>query len=530
MACRYLVRLRIVRACTIVVVVLVALTIASTRAAAISPELQPLVHGNNQFAFDMYRGLAGGAEGENLFFSPFSVSTALAMTYAGARGQTAAEMAQTLHFPSLESDLHSGYGALLADLNAPERTEYELAVANRLWGQDGFGFHETFLDVTSQQYGAELGRVDFTTQTEAARNTINDWVAEQTNDRILDLLPRGSVTPDTRLVLTNAIYFLGDWQSPFDAEDTYEGRFRVTPEEQIDATMMHQTGSFRYAELPHAQVLEMPYQGDDVSMLLVLPDETTGLADAEDWLNADTLLDTVDALEMTRVDVKLPKFQMEMDASLKRPLVELGKPTAFSGSANFSGMADANLTISDVIHKAFLRVDEKGTEAAAATGVIIGLTSVPPPPSAYFHADHPFLLAMRDNRTESLLFLGRVMRPEAIEQDGTPRQSALAGDFDGDGVINQGDLDLVLLHWGNTFEPGSGINVASAIKVDQRALDAVLLHWGAAAPSPDSAAVPEPATWLLCALGVVWLAMRCDLRTRLFPAISCVAETSHVQP
>jgi serpin B len=480
-------------------------------AAALSPELEALVDGNNRFAFDLYGELAASRPGENVFFSPFSVSTALGMTYAGARGQTAVEMADVLRFPSLDAGVHPTYGELLTDLGSPERTDYELAVANRLWGQDGFPLKQSFLGVTRDEYGAELGTVDFIGQTETARTLINDWVADQTNDRILNLLPPGSVNTDTRLVLTNAIYFLGDWQQPFDADATYDGRFNVSPTEQIDARMMHQTGSFRHARLDDAQVLEMPYKGDDVSMLLVLPDDPAGIVAAEEWLNPETLSETIDALEITRVDVKLPKFQMDMHASLSQSLQDLGMTSAFvPGGADFTGIADADLFISDVIHKSFLRVDEKGTEAAAATGVVIGVTSLPPPPSAFFHADHPFLLALRDNRTESLLFLGRVMRPEAIEDDAggsAAEATPLDGDLDGNGRVDQGDLDMVLSNWG--AQPSSEMPILHLVGTfDQNDLDAVLGNWGATAEALQAAAVPEPATWLLLGLAAaLWSPM-----------------------
>jgi serpin B len=504
-------------------------------ARAISSDSATVVAGNNQFAFDLYDHVAAGA-GENVFFSPMSVSTALAMTYAGARGQTAHEMAQVLHFTLPQDELHAGYNELLADLATPERQDYELTIANRLWGQDGFPFHQSYLDVTRDQYGAELGLVDFVNDTENARQTINHWVEEETHDRIKDLLPAGTVTPDTRLVLTNAIYFLGDWQSQFSPSQTHDDVFHVSATELRDVSMMQQENNFRYADLPHAQVLEMPYKGDDVSMLLVLPHEDDGLTAVDEWLSPATLAEAVDSLDRQRVSVSLPKFTIESDVRLTGVLQEMGMQSPFSWSADFSGMADANLAISDVVHKAFLRVDEKGTEAAAATGVVVGVTSVPPPPDAYFRADHPFFLALRDNRTESLLFLGRVMRPDAADDD-SRELDLFAGDFNGDGQVDQGDLDLVLLNWGaDAGQPirldGWRIGTPEGI-VDQGELDAVLLHWGRITQTDlQTSSIPEPATWLLvagCLVAMRGLAAgRCSaqINRRKPPATGSIVEAS----
>jgi serpin B len=495
------------------VAVLAGFVAGGGAARAISPDLAAVVAGNNRFAFDLYDSVGAGA-GDNVFFSPMSVSTALAMTYAGALGQTAAEMSQVLHFGLPQDDLHAAYHELLTDLASPERQNYELNIANRLWGQNGFPFHQSYLDLTRDRYGAELGIVDFVNDTENSRQTINHWVEDQTEERIKDLLPPGSVTSDTRLVLTNAIYFLGDWQQKFHPSNTQTSAFRVSPAEQLDVSMMSQEGNFRYAELPHAQVLEMPYQGDDVSMVLMLPHEADGLAALDNWLGADTFALAVDSLDWQRVSVSLPKFTIESDLPLTSVLKEMGMQTPFSDFADFSGMADAGLAISDVVHKAFLRVDEKGTEAAAATGVIIGVTSIPPPPDAYFRADHPFLLALRDNRTDSLLFLGRVMRPDAAEDDGRD-QDVLAGDFNGDGNVDQGDLDLVLLDWG---ADASGQQVLEAWRIgaaegliDQNELDAVLLNWGASTSPLQSASIPEPGASVLA---IVYLAIAVGLLRR----------------
>jgi serpin B len=403
-------------------------------------------------------------------------------------------MAAALRLPLPHETLHPASGELMTDLNLPTRRGYELTIANRLWGQSGFPLRQEFLDITGEHYGAELGLVDFEHATEAARQSINQWVEQQTHQRIQDLIPDGSLSRDTRLVLTNAIYFLGDWEQKFNSLHTRNDQFTISPTEQMDVLMMNQEEDFRYAELPQAQVLELPYVGDDVSMLLMLPTDADGLDGLEDWLSAESLGAAMDSLQTERVRISLPKFTMTAEFDLNESLQDLGMQTAFTDFAYFSGISDVPLLISKVRHKSFLHVDEEGTEAAAATSVEIGLTSVPPEP-VIFRADHPFLLALRDNRTESLLFLGRVVRPETDIAAAAIR----TGDYNGDGRIDQGDLDLVLLHWGAdaATPPAGWTSELPAVVVDQNELDAVLTNWGQSTAGLQAANVPEPAAWLL---------------------------------
>jgi serpin B len=388
-----------------------------------------VVDGNNQFAFDLYDELAHDRDG-NLLFSPYSISTALAMTYAGARGNTAAEMAEVLHFTLPHQRLHPAFGQIIADLNDAEREGYELSVANRLWGQRGLNFLPEFLATTRDQYQAPLEQLDFARNTEQARQTINGWVEGQTHDRIKDLIPEGALNRLTRLVLTNAIYFKGDWEHQFDEDLTEPSPFMVTPDEELSVPMMHQTNRFGYAALPECQILEMPYAGEDLSMVAVLPNEMDGLAELEEWLTPETLDDSIDQLQTRDVSVFMPKFEMTSDCKLADLLVSMGMPEAFSDCADFSGMTGRkDLKISNVLHKAFMELNEEGTEAAAATAVIVETTSAsvsPLPPIPVFRADHPFAFFLRDNLTGSILFMGRVVEPGADPSQSAPEPSSRA--------------------------------------------------------------------------------------------------------
>jgi len=372
-----------------------------------------VVGGNNQFAFDIYKTLAGQEQG-NLFLSPYSISTAMAMTYAGARGNTATQMADALGFTLPQDDLHEAFGELIDDINDPQRLDYQLSTANRLWGQQGYGFLPEYLNTTGQHYGAELAPVDFIGAAEPARLTINSWVADQTQQRIQNLLPAGSVTAQTRLVLTNAIYFKSDWKHQFDPEQTQLESFWTAPSKSVSVSMMHQTNDLKHAETTSFQILELPYANKEMSMLALLPNQRDGLAEMEAMLTADTLAQAIAQMQEKEVIVSMPKFGMTQDFELSSVLASLGMTDAFDPTAaDLSGInGRSDLFISGVAHKAFINLDEEGTEAAAATGVVIGVTSVGPPP-VRFDADHPFVFLIRDNRTGGIMFMGRVADLEA---------------------------------------------------------------------------------------------------------------------
>jgi len=378
--------------------------------AAPSKEAVQVAEGCNRFAFDLYARLKDG-EG-NLFLSPYSISTALAMTYAGARGETARQMAKTLRLPASGEAVHGAYGSLQGGLNAAgEGGAFELVVANRLWGQKGFEFLPDFLALVEKNYGAGLEQVDFARATEEARKTINAWVEKQTRDKIKDLLKPGILDAMTRLVLTNAIYFKGKWAEEFDKKLTQDEDFFLTPEKKVAAPLMHQTKHFGYFDGGDFQALELAYQGDRLSMVVLLPKAKDGLAALEARLSADKVAEWIGKLRRREVQVALPRFKTTAEFSLAEVLVAMGMRDAFGGAADFSGMTGAkDLFISAVVHKAFVDVNEEGTEAAAATAVAMRLTAMPEPPPV-FRADHPFLFLIRDTRTGAILFLGRILDP-----------------------------------------------------------------------------------------------------------------------
>lgn len=384
-----------------------------TWAKAPSKKKNPVVDGNNQFATDLYSVL-GKEEGGNLLMSPYSISTALAMTYAGARGETEAEMAEVLQFALPQDQLHPAFGELISHFNEGEgKRPYQLSVANRLWGQKGYHFQPEFLKTTKDNYGAELAQVDFINQTDQARQAINKWVEEQTQDKIKDLIPSGVLDSLTRLVLTNAIYFKGDWKYQFDKKRTTDSPFMVTPEKKETVSMMYQKNRFKYAAYPELQVLEMPYSGDELSMVVLLPKKVDGLAELEKSLTDNNLGKWTNRLSPTKVSVFLPRFKMTCQFGLSDVLASMGMPKAFGSAADFSGMnGKKDLYISAVIHKAFIDVNEEGTEAAAATAVVMTRKSMPRP-TPVFRADHPFVFLLKDNKTGSILFMGRVANPKA---------------------------------------------------------------------------------------------------------------------
>jgi len=375
-------------------------------------EIEKLGGGNTAFALELYTRLKT-ADG-NLFFSPYSISTCLAMTYAGARGDTAAQMAQTLHFDTNQKQLAASFGKLETQLNTKQKKiGIELDIANGLWAQKKKPFLPAFLDVAKRSYGANLKQVDFRTGADTARTEINDWVAHKTKGKITDLIQAGVLNPETKLVLVNAIYFTGQWARKFDKHDTTNAPFSVTPTRQLQVPLMSLTANLKYAEVDGLQFLELPYVGDDISMVVLLPRDVDGLKSVEDRLNQQTLDRWLAQAREQKVAVSLPKFKLAAQFSLAKPLTEMGMTDAFSPGANFSGMdGERNLFISAVVHKAFVDVNEEGTEAAAATAVVMrSMAVMMPRPTPIFRADHPFIFLIRDNHSGSILFLGRLVEP-----------------------------------------------------------------------------------------------------------------------
>ena len=384
---------------------------------ASSEDVAALAEGGNQFAFDLYGKLVRDG---NLFFSPYSISTALAMTAAGARGNTEREMATVLHFPMEDvagkasfisrERVVASFGSLQEGLVASRETRgYELHVANSLWGQHDYPFKVSFLDLIGKHFGGGFNTADFVRDAEAERVRINAWVEGETREKIKDLIPPGGVDQMTTLVLTNAVYFKGQWLSRFDEERTTDAVFHGT---HADATvpMMYQKGDFQYFENDVVQVLEMPYVGENVSMLVLLPrtDGPRGLEVLEASLTPEMLSDWSARLREQDVKVYFPRFEMTWGTEeISDHLKALGIRDAFGEKADFSGMSDLNdLFIDSVFHKAFVAVNEEGTEAAAATAVVMARTIMVQ--ETIFRADHPFLFVIRDDATGSILFMGRV--------------------------------------------------------------------------------------------------------------------------
>jgi len=380
-------------------------------------DLALLVEGNSMFAFKLYQALR--EQDGNLFYSPHSISVALAMTYAGARGDTAAQMADTLEFLLEQDRLHPAFNWLDAELasrgegaQGKDEEGFRLNIVNAIWGQKDYDFLTDFLDVLAENYGAGLRILDFINETEESRLAINDWVSDQTEGRIEDLIPQGVITWLTRLVLTNAIYFNAAWAYPFDEDMTANGPFYLPDGGQVTVPMMKQTESFGYTDGEGYQAIELLYDGDELSMVIMLPED--GQFEVfEEGLQADKVSDIIGGLQLTEVALTMPQFEFDSEFSLKDTLAEMGMPIAFSTGADFSGMTGSpELFIAEVVHKAFVSVDEAGTEAAAATAVPMELTAVPEPP-VEVTLDHPFIFLIRDIETGAVLFVGRVLNPGA---------------------------------------------------------------------------------------------------------------------
>ncbi len=380
-------------------------------------ELTALINGNKAFAFDLYQEL-GEKEG-NIFYAPYSISLALAMTHAGARGETEQQMADTLHFTLPQNSLHPVFNGLDIELNkrgegasGKDGEGFRLNIVNAIWGQNGYSFLPGFLDVLAENYGAGLRSVDFVKEPEESRLTINNWVSDQTEKRIENLIPQGVINELTRLVLTNAIYFNAAWLYPFNENSTADGPFHLLDGDAVTAPMMKKTETFGYAEGDGYQVVELPYDGNELSMVILLP-QTDQFQAFEGALDAQRVSTILASLERRSIALTMPGFEFESEFSLRETLAAMGMPVAFSMGADFSGMTgNHELFIAEVVHKAFVSVDESGTEAAAATAVMMQLTGMPQKPIEVT-VDHPFIFLIRDVKTGSILFIGRVVNPDA---------------------------------------------------------------------------------------------------------------------
>ncbi len=424
-------KLRIVIACSIVL----SLVISANGVFSAQPELPNASAANNAFAFDLLKKIMATDKGKNILLSPYSISTALTMAYAGTRGSTAEEMAAVLHYAASGENVHEAFHILTRSIEESTREGCQLHVANALWGQQDYRFRKEFLDLIARYYSGGFNEVDFIGKPEKSIETINDWVMKNTAGKITKLVGAGNIDTDIKLLLTNAIYFKGDWASQFKKDSTKKRPFYVEPEKAVDVQMMFKADKFRYyapSEKPEKpvdskvmrigrpvvqnqgiQILELPYKGDDLSMVVLL--SSNGLESIEASIGSKTLNDWFSRLGQRDVEVYLPKFKFQSKYYLKDILYSMGMREAFSGGrADFSGMTvKKGLCISQVVHQADIEVNEEGTEAAAATvvGMRKRVSCAPEMPVVIFEADHPFIFLIRHRPSNSILFTGRVMNP-----------------------------------------------------------------------------------------------------------------------
>jgi serpin B len=367
--------------------------------------------GNNIFMMKAYKVLA--EEEKNIFISPYSISSALAMTFAGSVGNTEKEMAKALEFSGNNKNFHENFGKVTQSINdLSSKGDIVLSIANSLWLAEGYKFTDEFLSINKTCYKTEMTNLNFA-ESEKARTTINDWVAKQTKDKIKDLIPKNILDALTKLVLTNAVYFKAEWAEQFKKHNTAESDFYAFGKNPVKAEMMKLKHHFNYMENDDIQFVELPYKGGDASMFVLLPKKKDGLKSVEKKLTFENIKRYTDSMKRTEVELHFPKYKITLSYELRELMKKLGMEDAFTGSANFSKMDEKNkLYISAIIHKTFIAVDEEGTEAAAATAVVMRMKSMPPSSDPIiFKADHPFFYYIQEKTTGTILFAGRLMDP-----------------------------------------------------------------------------------------------------------------------
>ena len=388
------------------------------RNRVIKQNVLKLAEDSNDFALTLYEQLRHRSG--NVFFSPFSIRTALGMTYAGARGETAAQMGRALGFSFSNDALHVAFKEIIQRLNTGGGGRYEMEVVNSLWGQDGMPLQTGFRDLVARYYGGNMNLVDFRQGTEA-RMTINQWVENKTRQKIQEPIPVGYLGADTRLVLVNAVYFKGIWELQFDETATCEKPFHLEGGETVQVSLMYQREKVRYMQAGGFQAVDLDYQGGDLSMFVLLPNRNDGRGALEKTISARMIHDCLTQMDVCEVKLFLPRFKISWESDLRAPLTSLGMSLSFKHfQADFSGINghepphEESLFVSSVFHKAFVEVNEEGTEAAALTFIPVGDFCIPshePPPIPIFRADHPFLFAIRDRKSSTILFLGRMSDP-----------------------------------------------------------------------------------------------------------------------
>lgn len=374
-------------------------------------QASPIADSNNIFALNLYNHLRQDSSKKNLFFSPFSISTTLAMTYAGARGQTEKQMCSTLHFSLNQDQFHREYKAYISGIDSDAGRNIQLGIANSLWIANALSILTPFAEIVKDDYNSESKNVDFGGHTEKVRREINTWVEIKTNDKIKNLIQPRIIGTDTKLVLVNAIYFKGKWAKPFSKDSTKFGDFHENSIDSNRAEFMHNTAHYKYYGDTLLQAIEIPYASDKMSMIVLLPKDINGMANLENELGYSYYSKIVSSLHSQKVIVTIPKFKTTVAFELSKTLSDMGMPDAFA-DADFSGISNENLSISNVIHKAFIDVNEEGTEAAAATAIVMTFSvEMPPKLIPVFNASHPFIFIIKDNTTGSILFMGKIADP-----------------------------------------------------------------------------------------------------------------------
>jgi len=371
-----------------------------------------VVNANTLFSADVYN--LYNEEEKNIFFSSYSISSALTMTYEGAKGQTAEEMKKVLHLPSDKNITRSDFRTINEEINA-ENKSFQLSVVNALWAQEEYPFIEDYFTIVDTYYGGKVSNLNFANNAESSRKEINDWVEQQTSNRIKNLLSKGSVSPSTKLILTNAIYFKGDWNNKFKTRYTEKEKFMLSSGQEVNVLMMHKTSYYNYGETNNVQILEMDYEGREISMLVILPKENSDVIDKD--IDGKTIREWQDSVGRAKVEVSFPKFKFETEYSMANDLQQMGMSAAFNPTmADFTGMTTKEeLFISQVVHKTFVEVTEEGTEAAAATAVSMMASSAgpgEPEEIKVFKADHPFIFIIQQKDSGNILFMGKVNNPE----------------------------------------------------------------------------------------------------------------------
>lgn len=371
-----------------------------------------VVKDNTKFAFDFYSKVSEKETG-NIFFSPISLSSAMSMTFAGSSDETKNQISKVFHFESNDKKYHQKQGKVIRRYSS-NADSIKISLVNTLWAEKTYPFKKDYNKLIKKCYSATIHQVDFVGKAEESRIQINNDISKLTFDKIKDLLPSGSINSLTRLVLTNAIYFKGNWKVKFDKKKTFDGNFYITHQNKINCKMMGVKSRFNYYEGPKVQAIELPYKGGNFSMVIILPSSGVTLADYTKDFTHKTFEDILKGMSSDEISVSIPKFKISTGYQLKPLLSEMGMPLAFTDYATFSNMTSRNdLKISDVFHKAYIEVNEEGTEAAAATAVVIAVKSIGN--EKYFVANRPFIFLIRDRVTGTILFIGRVVDPSKGE-------------------------------------------------------------------------------------------------------------------